>query len=237
MAYFAKGPLSRARAAFHLDYESTLEMNELIAFLESLVMPTSLLDKKYKEGLPECISMIDIEDHSGEDATKPKAKKKRPIKKTKAAKNGLYPTEDENVRKWWANHEDDFEIGTPGRTLEDVTKSRLSSLRIRETQLQMVLILEVLALKPLASVVEEGNLGLPGDSQVSAPEKLKKVKKQDNLATLMDVHIDRLCIWQSLSSESTKAVASGSQAQTNVTKHTDNITRDFCVDIIAPLYV
>ena len=44
LAYFAKGPLSRARAAFHLDYDSTLEMGDLIRFLESLVLPINVFD-------------------------------------------------------------------------------------------------------------------------------------------------------------------------------------------------
>lgn len=210
-------------------------MNDLITFVESLVLPTSLMDKKYKDGLPSCISLIDIEDHSGNDASKNKIKKKRNTKKMKPGKNGLYPNEDEIIRKWWISHEDDFEVGVPGRTREDLTKSRLAHLRIRETQLQLILILEVLALKPLASAVEDVAPGLPGESQDVLGGKILKFKKAETLAVLMDVHIDRLCIWQSLSSESTKTETTDSQITANTNKHTENITRDFCVDIVAPL--
>jgi DNA replication regulator SLD3 len=210
-------------------------MNDLVAFLEGLLFTTSLLDKKYKDGLPTCIALLDIVDHSGNDATNLKTKKRKSTKKMKAGKAGLYPNEDEFVRKWWSSHDDDFEVGVPGRTREDLTKSRLADLRIRETQLQMILILEILALKPLATVVQEDTLGLPSDSQGVTASKSVKSRKTEDLSILMDVHIDRLCIWQSLSLETVKAENSDSQLTITANKHTENITRDFCVDIIAPL--
>ena len=210
-------------------------MNDLVTFLEGLVLSTNLLDKKYRDGLPSSIALIDIVDHSGNDATKTKAKRKKSIKKMKPGKNGLYPNEDENVRKWWAAHDDDFEAGVPGRTREDMTKTRLASLRIRETQLQMILILEILALKPLTSVVEEDLLGLPGDSQDVPATRTSKAKRSEDLSILMDVHIDRLCIWQSLSLETVKTDNADLHLTLSANKHTENVTRDFCVDIIAPL--
>lgn len=238
LAYFAKGPLSRARAAFHLDYDSTLEMNDLIAFLESLILSTTVIDKKYRDGLPNCVSMIDIEDHSANDATNSKPKKKRSSKKIKPGKDGLYPMENDMIRRWWEAHDDEFESGVPGITREDIAKSRISHLRIRETQLQMILILEVLALRPLESVVEDTGTDLPGDLPKSGTDSKgasSKSKKPDHLTMLIDVHIDRLCIWQSIASEMGKAVAGDSQASEGAPKHSDNIPRDFCVDIIAPL--
>ena len=59
---------------------------------------------------------------------------------------------------------------------------------------------------------------------------------------LIDVHIDRLCIWQSLAIESMSIIPGDSQMTPDLadglpqpTKHTDNILRDFCVEVIAPL--
>lgn len=244
LAYFAKGPLPRARAAFHLDYDSTLDMNDYVAFLESLVMSTTLIDKKYKDGVPGCVSLIDIHDHSAEDAGQPaKGKKRKSFKKMRPGKTGLYPTEDILIRKWWAGHDDDAESGGPGSSREEVTKSRISQLRIRETQLQMIIILEVLALQPLAMPVEDLGDSLPSALPLSltgGKEKVSKSKKPDHLTMLIDVHIDRLCIWQSVALEAIEtprdgAPVLGDAGAPNSTKHADSTLRDFCVEIIVPL--
>jgi DNA replication regulator SLD3 len=215
-------------------------MNDHIAFLESLIMSTTLIEKKYRDGLPSCVSLIDIQDHSVDDAATAKAKKRRSSKKMKPGKNGLYPAEDDLIRRWWATHDDDAESGAPGVTREDLAKSRITQLRIRETQLQMILILEVLALQPLASATEDVGGGLPGALPTSSvgdgKEKLAKGKKPDHLTMLIDVHIDRLCIWQSIALESMKAPTGVSQNMTeSAPKHSDNVLRDFCIEVIAPL--
>ncbi|KAE9376907.1 hypothetical protein N431DRAFT_480052 [Stipitochalara longipes BDJ] len=249
LAYFAKGPLSRARAAFHLDYDSTLDLNDYIAFLESLVMSTTLIDKKYRDGLSNCIAFIDIQDHSAEDATQAsgKTKKKKSSKKMKPGKTGLYPTEDALIRRWWTSHDDDAESGAPGSSRDELTKRRISQLRIRETQLQMIVILEVLALQPLASTTEDIGMGLPAALPASevaeAKDKSVKVKKPDHMTMLIDVHIDRLCIWQSIALEAGKGSANNSEKSSEQTdgttsgvKHADNILKDFCIEIIAPFF-
>ncbi|KAK3394759.1 DNA replication regulator SLD3-domain-containing protein [Podospora didyma] len=242
LAYFAKGPLSRARAAFHLDYDSNLEMNDLIDFLKSLVMTTVLIDKKYRETVPEIVSKLKtlVEDSDNGDS---KSRKRKP-KKPKLGKDGLYPSEYEHVKKWWAIHEsasnsdDDKSV----RLME--TKYHISCLRRRETQLQMILILEILALEPLrrpTEAVEESLL--PGaDSQAASREASQEpaTRKQNrnNLPVLLDVHADRLCIWQTTTTDEVKAMAEsqlpvlGDDSQ----KATSDPLRDFCVDIIVPFF-
>jgi DNA replication regulator SLD3 len=223
-------------------------LNDHIAFLESLVMSTTLIDKKYRDGIPTCIALIDIHDHSAEEATQAsgKTKKKKSSKKMKPGKNGLYPTEDALIRRWWTSHDDDAESGTPGSSREELTKQRISQLRIRETQLQMIVILEVLALQPLASATEDTGIGLPAALPASEVAEVKdksvRAKKPDHLIMLIDVHIDRLCIWQSIaleagkSSANTSGKASGQiDGTTTAVKHADNMLRDFCIEIIAPL--
>ncbi|CAG8979415.1 hypothetical protein HYALB_00012448 [Hymenoscyphus albidus] len=242
LAYFAKGPLSRARAAFHLDYDSNLEMSDLVTFLEGLVLSTTQVDKKYRDGVPTCVSMIDIEDSANEN---PKAKKRKSSKNIKPGKNGLYPSEENLIRQWWASHDDDADTGGPANSRDEITKSRISQLRIRETQLQLIIILEVLALQPLVVKPEEDD-GLPSTLPQSetpqAKEKSSKKRKSDFLSVLLDVHIDRLCIWQSIQLEIGGAAPSR-DSQTHETvgatdgpRHTDNILRDFCVEIIAPFF-
>jgi DNA replication regulator SLD3 len=248
LAYFAKGPLSRARAAFHLDYDSTLDLNDHIAFLENLVMSPNLIDKKYRDGVPACVALIDIQDHSAEDAarTSGNLKKRKASKKLKPGKSGLYPTEDALIRRWWANHDDDADSESPGNSRDELTKRRISQLRIRETQLQMIVILEVLALQPLASTIEDAGMGLPATVEmteaVEARDRSVKSKKPDQLTMLIDVHIDRLCIWQSIALEAGKSPVNNpeksseqSDGVTNAVKHADNILKEFCIEIIAPL--
>ncbi|PBP25431.1 hypothetical protein BUE80_DR003842 [Diplocarpon rosae] len=238
-----------ALAAFHLDYDSNLDLKDHIAFLEGLVLSSTVLDKKYRDGVPNCISLLNIHDLDSDDAAQVggKIKKKRISKKMKPGKNGLYPTEEPLIRKWWATHEDDAELGAPGSSREELTKTRISLLRIRETQLQMIIILEVLALQPsLVSTEDTGGglpSGLPTIEAVGTKEKPARSKKRDHLTTLIDIHIDRLCIWQSIALESMNAPAGEYQKPPENTdgsisqiKHTDNILKDFCVEVIAPFF-
>ncbi|CAL3970907.1 hypothetical protein PZA11_007310 [Diplocarpon coronariae] len=249
LAYFAKGPLSRARAAFHLDYDSTLDLKDHISFLESLVISSTVLDKKYRDGIPNCVSLLDIHDHSADDAAQAagKTKNKRVSKKMKPGRNGLYPTEEPLIRKWWVTHDEDAEMGAPGSSREELTKNRISQLRIRETQLQMIIILEILALQPLATATEDvgGSLpsGLPTTEVVGTKEKPARSKKPDRLSILIDVHIDRLCIWQSIALESGNAPTGDSKkslenldGSISQIRHTDNFLKDFCIEVIAPFF-
>ncbi|KAK5652553.1 hypothetical protein OQA88_10314 [Cercophora sp. LCS_1] len=244
LAYFAKGPLSKARAAFHLDYDSNLEMGDLIDFLRSLVMTTILIDRKYRETVPDIIDKASAHDDSDHDSSKPK---KRKSKKPKLGKDGLYPCEDEHVRRWWAANkpaavgDDETTITTSER------RYHISCLRRRETQLQIILILEILALQPLRRVAEAAEESqLPGmESQPASrdpsQEPAPKRRNRTNLSTLLDVHVDRLCIWQSTMTDETRALAesqvlpNGEHDQKSE-RSNDDLLRDFCVDIIIPFF-
>jgi DNA replication regulator SLD3 len=223
-------------------------MNEHIAFLQSLIMNTKLIDKKYSDGVPSCVSLIDVHDHSADDGIHgtEKVKTRRSSKKMKPSRDGLYPMEDSLIRKYWANLDDEIESGVPGASREERTKTRIAQLRVRETQLQIIVILEVLALHPLVSTTENLGADLPAAFPVGAnadgKERAVKSKMPDNLATLIDVHIDRLCIWQDIAAEATNSAHGGPQSgsasgsgSSNLPKHTDNILRDFCVEVIGPL--
>ncbi|QSZ29086.1 hypothetical protein DSL72_003596 [Monilinia vaccinii-corymbosi] len=239
LAYFAKGPLSRARAAFHLDFDANLDMNDHIAFLESLVLSSTLLDKKYRDGVPACVSAIDIHDQSAEDATV-KSKRRKSSKKMKPGKNGLYPNEESLIGRWWIGHDEEVESGAPGSSKDELARSRIANLRIRETQLQMIVILEILALQPLvatAGSLEEGLPSLPSNDIIQTKQRTPKTRKKDHHNMLIDVHIDRLCIWQSIASEAIKAPDTSSGPTTASTvKHTDNILKDFCIEVIIPFF-
>ncbi|KAI1499294.1 DNA replication regulator SLD3-domain-containing protein [Biscogniauxia marginata] len=246
LAYFAKGPLSRARAAFHMDCDSTLEMNDLIDFLKSLVMTTMQIDKKYRGAIPGVIHKMKTVFQDSDNEQDSSKTKKRRSKKMKLGKDGLYPTEEEHIRKWWTVHkpqpkdDDSMTIVDPHET-----KLQISYLRSRETQLQMIIILEILALQPLiASTSTESQLpGLPSAGEpVEKKPKETPMKRRDkhNLPFLLDVHADRLCIWQSTALDEINMMddsQANHEAEPNRSlRITSDPLKDFCVDIIVPFF-
>ncbi|KAK3945315.1 DNA replication regulator SLD3-domain-containing protein [Diplogelasinospora grovesii] len=241
LAYFAKGPLSRARAAFHLDCESNLDMNDLIDFLKSLVMTTILIDKKYRETIPDIISTMKMHVDDSENGES-KVKKRKP-KKPKMGKDGLYASEDEHVRKWWAAQKPSG-LGDDQKMVDLETRYHISCLRQRETQLQMILILEILALEPLrrpTEIAEDSQLpGMESQSVLKeACQETAKKRSKHNLPVLLDVHVDRLCIWQTTASDEVKSLAESQVPQAGTAKPeraSSDPLRDFCIDIIVPFF-
>ncbi|KAI0427728.1 DNA replication regulator SLD3-domain-containing protein [Xylaria sp. FL1042] len=249
LAYFAKGPLSRARAAFHLDCDSTLEMSDLVEFLKSLVMTPVQIDKKYHEAIPKIqLEMkTSMEDSDAEQGQAKIKARKRKAKKMKIGKDGLYPNEDDHVRKWWAIHKPvakDEESSTTRSTEQQDIKLQTSLLRSRETQLQMIIILEILSLEPMVArqTTNESQLpGMPAAEEPLNPPKETPPKKRNkhNLPFLLDVHADRLCIWQSttLDELSINESQNGSRPESRKSsKSTSDHLKDFCVDIIVPFF-
>ncbi|KAJ6790015.1 hypothetical protein PWT90_10369 [Aphanocladium album] len=243
LAYFAKGPLSRARSAFHLDLEANLDMADLIEFLKSLVLTTVQIDKKYRETAPEIISQLHAIVESSDEARS----KKRKTKKMKIGKNGLYPNEDDRIRKWWSANKPELDEDQPRFTAMQI-KSHLSLLRTRETQLQMILILEIMALEPLKSAEDAADNSLPvlpGASTAQAHRSpaaaLAKKRNKHNLPVLIDVHADRLTIWQSTATDE-QQLAEDSQANrqslngNRVQKSSSEPLKDFCTDVIVPFF-
>ncbi|KAL1843016.1 hypothetical protein VTJ49DRAFT_3330 [Mycothermus thermophilus] len=243
LAYFAKGPLSRARAAFHIDWEGNLDMNDLIEFLKSLVMTTIVIDKKYRETIPEIVArMKTLVQESDGGGAKPK---KRKPKKPKLGKDGLYPGEIDHIRRWWSSHQPVSNTEEDAGFTPAEHRYHISYLRRRETQLQMILILEILALEPLA-LAKGIECELPGTETQDAPreesqEPPTKKRNKHNLPMLLDVHADRLCIWQSTTLDEVKVVAEaqvpaeGAEGEKPEKANSDPL-RDFCVDIIMPFF-
>ncbi|KAF5027652.1 hypothetical protein F66182_213 [Fusarium sp. NRRL 66182] len=240
LAFFAKGPLSRARSAFHLDLESNLNIGDLIEFLKSLVLTTVQIDKKYRETIPILIAqMKTVMDSSDEDR-----KRKRRTKKMKIGKDGLYPHEETNIRKWWSTNKPELKEDETDVSAQQI-RSLASLLRTRETQLQMIIILEILALAPLkpADDLEDSQLPpLPGAAESQgdmAPSSAKKRNKH-NLPVLVDVHADRLTIWQSTASDEQLLLEDSQIAQApdgqSQQKASSEPLKDFCVDIIVPFF-
>jgi DNA replication regulator SLD3 len=224
-------------------------MNELIEFLEGLILSATVMDRKYKDGVPTILSTL-MPDGSMEDGNKPPQKvKKLKSKKSKPSKNGLYPAENAYLCQWWGSYDTDAGRDAPGGSKESVMRKRVAQLRIREMQLQMIVILETLALQSLATSPTDQNGELPSigqndDRSDSKMMKGSKSKKTVDLAALIELNIDRLCIWQSLAAEDGRTASKlegasniGSKPSTMATTHDHaaDILREFCVEVIVPL--
>ncbi|KAG6002547.1 hypothetical protein E4U21_002971 [Claviceps maximensis] len=243
LAYFAKGPLSRARSAFHLDLESNLNMQDLIDFLKSLILTTVQIDKKYRETIPDVISKMKAFIDSSDDG----GKKKRKPRKLRLGKNALYPLEDESICRWW-NANKPEPTGDNMAISPSQVKSHVSILQTRETQLQMILILEILALEPLANVCEAAGSSLPPLPGVEPEPRLEtsttpltKKRNKHNLPVLVDVHADRLTIWSSTASDEHLLLGDSQPAHTSAhgqlhQRASSEPLKDFCVDVIVPFF-
>ncbi|PLB39942.1 uncharacterized protein BDW47DRAFT_123896 [Aspergillus candidus] len=221
VAYFAKGPLARCRAAFQPAAPA-----DLIAFYREAILAAKKMDHKYRETLPTSIRDALLSVSDGDVA--PSGKKRKPRKK-KLGKNGLYPEEEKFVHRWWK----DRAFGEQGVLIETSrdteVKKHVADLRLRETQLQILLILETLALE-----AEEAKK--PRDDAAEPPPATKTKKPQD-LAVMLELHLDRLCIWHAVSFEDT-VVADSAKNQTNLAgkKVESDAVRDFCTEVIIPFY-
>ena len=207
-------------------------------------MTTVLIDKKYRETVPDVVSKMKthIEDSDNGDT---KGRKRRP-RKMKLGKDGLYPSEDEHIRRWWTAQKPTRSNEEDGVITPQEVKYHISCLRRRETQLQMILILESLALEPLGRQAEQGQESqLPGMEPETTPsgkpaEPGPKKRSRHNLPLMLDVHADRLCIWQSTTLDEVKALAEsyalsqGQGGQSTERANSDPL-KEFCVDIIIPL--
>lgn len=243
LAYFAKGPLSRVRAAFADNNDANARLISLVDYLRTLIIPISVLDKKYRETLPDLISQMPNANVSEGERTEAAARFQKTIRKPKKSKigmNGLYPQEALDVRHWWIDQLASIPACDSADLRAVAVKTTVLELRGREIRLQIILILEVLALEALfsrSSVEEAVNHG--GKNQ-DAQQK-RKTKKPQDLDTLLDLSVDKLCIWQSMAVDEniTLARSGETDARTDESmpskKPNSDRLRDFCVDVILPL--
>lgn len=243
LAYFAKGPLSRARAAFHLDCDGNLDMDDLVGFLKSLVMAITQVDKKYKETIPNLVKeMKMLVDTDAEGESRPKQRKP---KKMKIGKDGLYPGEVDHVKRWWKANKPEVRNDESLSTNPQEIKFHVTCLRTRETQLQMIILLEILALEAVQPPPDAKESQLPGmpveiASRESTSEPVPKKQNKHNFTQLLNLHADRMCIWQDTTLEEMKMIAAESEAKNGqesqkASRTNSDPLRDFCIDIVLPL--
>ena len=207
------------------------------------------MDTKYRETLPDLIKEFPFDTLSDEESTAVVdtiSKKARRSKKPNVGKNGLYPGEEANIARWWLSRDLSLVACDSANAREEATKSAILQQRNRETQMQIVLSLETLALESAATshavekIIPPGNPEEGEDSPHNKKPK-KKAKKAQDLSILLDLLVDRLCIWQSMSTDVAKT-SKGEDKPTSqhgartTTKGPDNDhLRQFCVDVVLPL--
>lgn len=237
LAYFAKGPQTRCRNAFQsTETDSSKTPVDLVNFYREAILPAKKMDLKYKETIPATVRdvMLSVSD---DETTQPKKRKSR--KKKKLGKNGLYPDEEDLIRRWWKDRslsENGVAIET---SREAEMKKHVADLRLRETQLQILLILETMALESAlpddAKKQDGGNDENPPDETA----KKSKSKKLQDLNVVLELHLDRLCIWHAVSFDDLaipESIKDTENSHLSGKKAESDAVRDFCTEVIVPFY-
>jgi hypothetical protein len=193
------------------------------------------MDLKYREAVPSAVRDAVLAD--SDDGAK---SKKRKSKKKKLGKNGLYPEEEGFIHRWWKDRLTNETSAQDSREAE--SKKQISDLRLRETQLQILLVLEVMVLEMGIASAEKNNANKEKEpeGEKQTPKKPKAKKPQD-LNVLLELHLDRMCIWHAVSMEETSAAdtaktSSFSSSHMSGKKVESDAVRDFCTEVIIPFY-
>ncbi|KAL8865878.1 MAG: hypothetical protein Q9174_006640, partial [Haloplaca sp. 1 TL-2023] len=243
LAYFAKGPLSRARAAFSENNLVSAHPRQLIDHLRECLLPLNLLDKKYRETLPNLVSEVPDAHISEDERVQTVTKFQKGLRKSKKEnirKNGLFPQEEVDIVRWWLDHPLRDSVCDAGGLRAEASKSKILDQRTRETQLQIILMLEALALERSIQTLPVGITAedTQGDEM---PKGQGKSKKTLDLNLLLDLSVDRLCIWQSMAAEDDDSskkpgdIENTAREGLHRSKQDTNHLRDFCVDVLMPL--
>ena len=204
------------------------------------------MDRKYRETLPDLVKklpMAALSDDENGAMIEAFCKKPRKSKKCTIGKNGLYPEEELNIARWWISRKTATDIQDIAMGGEDSIQARVLMQKAREIQLQIILILETLALESLMPEVKlESSFSQALGEDRQDPNQKQIPKKPRDLNTIFDLLVDKLCIWQSMNTDEAESSSNGSitaaQKGTNGTDHQSlrlNSLRVFCVDVVIPL--
>ena len=240
LAYFTKGPLSRARAA--LGPENS---GELIAVLREGILTSAVMDKKYRNAIVEHVKELPAQGASSPTPRKPTKRKRK--WKAKRDKCGFYVDEKDALRTWWHVQDQTQPVSSSAETVDAALLRRIPNLRSRETFLQVVLTLEVLALESAGPAgvekqAERQSAVIDSQARESAEtypqagvERPAKAKKKQDLNGHLGTLLDRLCIWNSLDSETSTINARG-QNRTQSGEPDDEL-RCFCIEVVIPFFM
>ena len=200
------------------------------------------MDKKYREALPTLVKDLPTSVLTEDEISaiiSSQGRKNRKSKKGKIGKDGLYSGEEASITRWWLSRDKPSMTVGSSDGEDEAIRTILLDQRARETQLQIILVLETLALE--ASIPEpipnQGSFQDRSRDHESSQTKKPKSKKTQDLNTLLDLLIDRLCIWQSMDINEGKGPRPvEASATAEGVKASDNVhLRNFCVDVVLPL--
>ncbi len=204
------------------------------------------MDAKYRETIPSMVKDLPFGPLSEDECvsiTNALVKKIRKSKKTKIGKNGLYPGEEASITRWWLSRDAPAIACDSADARENATRLALLDQRARETQLQTILALEVLALEAstIGPSIGQSTMGTAPEGVGESQQKRKKAKKPQDLVMLLDLLVDRLTIWQSMNMDEEKTSQRGettysqhSVKSVDKTSNSDHLLQ-FCVDVVLPL--
>ncbi|KAI5788155.1 DNA replication regulator SLD3-domain-containing protein [Pyronema domesticum] len=211
LAYFSKSTLSRARASCH-DFEETPPANrfdELNSFLRQMVLPLDKMDIKYRKSLVQCALENDVDDKT------------------------VFRTDEESfIQRWRAAVFEDRFVGENDTEL----KGKLEELKNRETELQIILLLEILALNkehPPSAPEETKEKGKDGKEKKSKKKSKKAAKNaMPDPDILLDLLVDRLCIWHSIGAD----LSTGKDEFKESSAPEKDHLRHFSIEVIMAFY-
>lgn len=126
LAYFAKGPLSRARSAITGGVDNSTISSSLIDLLRNAILPVNVMDKKFKDNLPALVKDLPLVIPS-QDERPAKSRRKKKFK-PKRDKAGLFTNEHEYLEKWWRGEEMPGSMASPENT-DTALRRRIPGLR------------------------------------------------------------------------------------------------------------
>ncbi|KAK9236727.1 DNA replication regulator SLD3-domain-containing protein [Lipomyces kononenkoae] len=227
LTYFAKLTLARFRTSCKGIPEKIIEV------LQQMILTVGESDYKYKSGLSHIL--LELENAHGMDEVtiglfNPNDPGSEiPIPASIAQSTvGLSSLDHERqyIQRWWNQ---DADVRLP-----KLRRKKIDEIKIRETKLQAILALEILAQQQ--SLATEGGVDVTANRKTSSKAKSKAKRgganKHDddagaNLNLLLDVLFDRLYIWQTVSSLDFIITTSAQKA--------DEV-REFCLEVVVPFY-
>ncbi|KAL9112212.1 MAG: hypothetical protein Q9187_007812 [Circinaria calcarea] len=201
-----------------------------------------MTDIKYSKTLPGLLKDFPVAISSDDEGDYIKGvlgpKLSRSKKRKELNKAGLFPGEEEYIAKWYIHLNKDLAPSGPDTTRDERIKLSIVEQRARETQLQIIVILEALALEILVNrkpTLEETQHPIIDTSE-------GKVQSREDLLKLLDLLVERLCIWQSTSEQVNVMKMNGGQTslQEKVQKESRTLNndqlKDFCTEVVIPFY-
>ncbi|KAK6335614.1 hypothetical protein TWF696_002381 [Orbilia brochopaga] len=236
LQYLPKTSLSRARVVFQTNGDPPASRLDLLLFLENMVLHIEESDEKYRNALIEIartkrgqIGQVDkMNNEDLESVIVPPA--------------CLKDNEIKYVLKWLRSLSDE---DGPVRSSEqeDLHIQRsISDLRWRESELQIILLLEIIAIKsklPQGKLLDYEKMKKADERKRRKREKAKtgqkpKKKKKMEPAVLLDLLVDRLCIWNSIGADNEQKATQAVPVQNQ--KDEKDRLRLFCTEIVLAYY-